>query len=126
MKFARVVFTVAGVAGLAILLPLYFMFDRLGKMYPPPINHPEMFFGFLAVTIAWQVAFLVSASDPIRYRPLMLPAMIEKFLYVGTLVVLYAQGRMTAGQLAPTGLNFLWGVLFVVSFVKTGTALERG
>ncbi len=121
MKFARVVFTAAGVAGLAILLPLYFMFDRLGTMYPPPINHPEMFFGFLAVTIAWQLAFLVIASDPIRYRPLMLPAMVEKFLYVATLVVLFQRGSMSAAQLAPNGLDLLWGVLFVIAFVKTKT-----
>ena len=121
MKFARVVFTAAGVAGLAILLPLYFMFDRLGTIYPPPINHPEMFFGFLAVTIAWQLAFLVIASDPIRYRMLMLPAMVEKFLYVATLVVLFQRGSMSAAQLGPNGLDLLWGVLFVIAFVKTKT-----
>lgn len=121
MKFARITFTAAGVAGLAILLPLYFMFDRIGVMYPPPITHPEMYYGFLAVTVAWQVAFLVIASDPIRYRPLMLPAMIEKFLYVATLVVLFQRGSITAAQLAPNGLDLLWGVLFVAAFVKTKT-----
>jgi hypothetical protein len=119
MKFARLVFTAAGVAGLVILLPLYFMFEQLGTMYPPPINHPEMFYGFLAVTVAWQLAFLVIASDPVRYRPLMLPAMVEKFLYVATLVVLFQRGSITAAQLAPNGLDLLWGALFVLAFVKT-------
>ncbi len=80
-----------------------------------------MFFGFLAVTIAWQLAFLVIASDPIRYRTLMLPAMVEKFLYVATLVVLFQRGSMSAAQLAPNGLDLLWGVLFVIAFVKTKT-----
>ena len=43
MRFAQIVFRVAGVWGVVILTPLYFMFDRIGRDYPPPITHPEMY-----------------------------------------------------------------------------------
>jgi hypothetical protein len=43
MRFAKIVFRVAGVWGILILTPLYFMFDRIGRDYPPPITHPEMY-----------------------------------------------------------------------------------
>ena len=82
MRFARVVFSVAGVWGLLVLAPLYFMFDAVGQMYPPPVTHPDFYFGFIGVALAWQVAFLGIGRDPGRLRPMMVPAMLEKFGYV--------------------------------------------
>jgi hypothetical protein len=119
MKFARNVFTVAGIWGLAVLTPLYFMADTVGRQYPPAIGHPDFYYGFVGVAIAWQIAFLIIGRDPIRYRPLMLVAMIEKFGYVATLTVLYAQGQLQAGQAAVAAPDFVLGVLFIAAFVKT-------
>ena len=48
MKFAKIVFTVAGVWGVLLLMPLYFMFDLIGRQDPPPITHPAFFYGFAA------------------------------------------------------------------------------
>ncbi len=78
MKFARGVFSIAGVWGLLVLIPFYFMFDSLGREAPPPLTHPEFYFGFLAVALAWHFAFLVIAVDPVRYRPLMLVAVCSR------------------------------------------------
>jgi hypothetical protein len=119
MRFAKIVFRVAGVWGFAILTPLYFMFDRIGRDYPPPITHPEMYYGFLAVGLVWQFAFLVIASDPVRFRPIMIAAMLEKFGYMATLFLLYAQGRLPFAQLAATSPDLLLGTLFVAAFLKT-------
>ena len=119
MRFAKIVFRVAGVWGIVILTPLYFMFDRIGRDYPPPITHPEMYYGFVAVGLVWQFAFLVIASDPVRFRTMMIPAMLEKFGYMATLFVLYAQGRLPFAQLAATSPDLLLGLLFVAAFVKT-------
>ena len=71
MRFARWVFRLAGIYGLIVLLPQYFLEERIGRDDPPPITHPEHFYAFLGVAVAWQVAFLVIAQDPIRYRPIM-------------------------------------------------------
>ena len=70
-RFARRVYTVAGIYGLIVMLPQYFMADRIGRDTPPPITHPEYFYGFIGVVVAWQIAFLVMARDPQRFRALM-------------------------------------------------------
>ena len=119
MMFSRRVFAGAGIWGLLIVLPLYFLFDRIGQQYPPAITHPEFFYGFVGVTVAWQLAFLAIASDPSRLRPLMLPSVVEKLGYVMTLVVLYAQGRLTLGQLAIGVPDLGLGVLFIIAFFRT-------
>jgi hypothetical protein len=126
MRFAKIVFRIAGVWGIVILTPLYFMFDRIGRDYPPPITHPEMYYGFVAVGLVWQFAFLVIASDPVRFRPMMIPAMLEKFGYMATLFVLYAQGRLPFAQLAATSPDLLLGLLFVAAFVKTPSDVAAG
>src|SRR3954467_3825354 len=118
MKFAQRVFATAGVWGLLVLSPLYFLFDEISHKNPPALTHPEFFYGFVSVALAWQVAFLVIASDPVRYRLLMVPAMLEKFGYVGSVLVLFAQDRLPSSALVFAGTDFLLGVLFVVSFFK--------
>src|SRR5512138_1337582 len=99
-RFARVVFTIAGIWGVLIMTPLYFAFDAVGRAYPPPITHPDLYYGFVGVTLTWQIAFLVIASNPVHYRTFMLAAILEKFLYVGTIVVLYLQGELQPLQAA--------------------------
>jgi len=118
MKFARVVFWFAGVWGFLVLPPLYFLFDTIGRQTPPALTHPAFYYGFAGVGLAWQLAFLIIGSDPARYRPLMVAAIAEKFLYSMTLIVLYLQGRIGPKEMAGL-LDFVLGVLFVVAFLKT-------
>ena len=91
MKFARIVFLFAGVWGITVVTPLFFLVDVTGRRYSPPSEYPQFFYGFLAVTIAWQIGFLVIGSDPQRFRPLMIPGIVEKMGYVSTLLLLYSQ-----------------------------------
>jgi hypothetical protein len=120
MRLARAVFTFAGVWGFLVLTPFYFSFDAIGRLYPPPITHADLFYGFLAVTVAWQVAFLIIGSDPARFRPLMIPAMVEKFLYVTSLAVLWLQGRLRTTEFAITFPDCVLGILFALAFVRVG------
>jgi hypothetical protein len=73
MKFARIVFVIAGVWGIVVVTPLYFLHDVTGQPYAAPTLYPHFFYGFLSVTMAWQIAFLVIGSNPVRFRPLMIP-----------------------------------------------------
>ncbi len=41
--FARRVFAIAGLSGLAFLLPLYFLEERISADMPPAIAHPEFY-----------------------------------------------------------------------------------
>jgi len=78
MNFARRVFFWSGVYGLIVLLPQYFLEAKTGRDFPPAITHPEFFYGFIGVGLAWQVLFLIIAQDPVRYRPVMLCGALEK------------------------------------------------
>src|ERR1044072_3931390 len=78
MLWPRRLFWFAGFYGLVVVLPQYFLEDRVGRDYPPATTHPEYFSGFIGVALAWQVAFLIIAMAPARSRPLIIPAVIEK------------------------------------------------
>jgi hypothetical protein len=124
MSFSRWVFRIAGIYGLLAIAPMFFLEDRIGRDMPPPINHPEYFYGFAGVTLAWQIAFLVISLDPLRYRLLMIPAIVEKFSFVIAAVALLLQDRMPLPIFGGAMLDLVLGVLFVASFVATapGTA----
>jgi len=120
MKFAKILFNVAGIWGVILLLPLYFIFDLIGQQDPPPITHPAFFYGFAGLGLAWQVAFFIIARDPLRFRPMMIPSILEKIGYGGAVVGLYAQGRMHAQDLAFGLVDLLFAALFAVAFLRTG------
>jgi hypothetical protein len=119
MAFAKWVFRIAGIYGLVVLAPQYFMEARTGRDFPPEITHPEFFYGFIGVALAWQVAFLVMSTDPSRYRPLMIPSVLEKLSFGVAGVVLYATGRLAVPMFGAALLDLLLGALFVAAFVKT-------
>ena len=119
MKFAKIVFYAAGIWGILVLTPLYFLFDRIGRQDPPPITHPGFYYGFLSAALAWQFAFLVIARDPVRFRLMMLPSILEKLLYAASLTVLYLQLRLHPQDLGFAAIDALFGVLFLLAFVKT-------
>jgi hypothetical protein len=119
MKFAKIVFTAAGLWGIVVVPPLYFLLDVTGRQYAEPTVHPQFFYGFLSVTIAWQIAFFVIGSSPVRFRPLMIPSVVEKLGYVVTLAVLHGQGRISTTDASAAVPDLLLGVLFIVAFAKT-------
>ncbi len=125
MRFARWVFLLAGLSGILIVAPLYFLEEQVGRDYPPPINHPEFFYGFAGVTLAWQVMFLVIATDPVRYRLAMLPAMLEKVGFVVAIGVLYAMGRVHVMWLGAASMDGTLFVLFVVAYLRTPKTLPQ-
>jgi len=119
MKFAKIVFWVAGIWGFLVLTPLYFMFDLIGRNDPPPITHPGFFYGFVGVALVWQVAFIIIATDPVRYRPLMIPSILEKVSYAAAVIVLVLQDRMHKSDRVFAATDLLLGVLFVIACVMT-------
>jgi hypothetical protein len=124
MKFAKVVFRLAAFWGVLIIAPLYFMFDLIGRQDPPEITHPAFFYGFVGLALAWQIAFFFIAGDPVRYRPLMIPSIFEKFSYATAVVILVLEGRTSRSDLLFAGTDFLLGVLFVIAYLKTPTRPE--
>ena len=119
MRFARIVFVVAGIWGIVVLTPFYWLVDVTGRRYDPPTTYPHFFYGFFAVALAWQIAFLVIGSNPVRFRALMIPGILEKFGYVATLAVLYGQGGITSVDAQAAVPDGLLGLLFILAFAKT-------
>lgn len=119
MKFARIVFYIAGVYGLLVLVPQYFLEEKTGRDYPPAITHPEYYYGFIGVALAWQVLFLIIARNPQKYRIAMIAAMIEKFSFVIAALVLLMQNRIPMPMFGAAMIDLVLGVLFVVAFLKT-------
>lgn len=119
MLFAKRVFFWSGVCGLIGLTPVYFLESRLNQFVPPPITHPEYFYGFLGVALSWQVAFLIISRDPVRYRALMIPSILEKFAFGLGSWALLAAGRIPTGAVLPGTLDLALGALFVLAFLRT-------
>ena len=118
MKFARSIYLVSGLYGLLMLVPQYFLESRNGMNFPPVINHPEYYYGFIGVAVAWQIGFLIISRDVERYGPLMIATVIEKYSYGFAVVVLYGQGRVE-GLILLTGLiDLVLGTLFAVAYKR--------
>lgn len=114
-RFPRQVFTGAGIYGLILMTPQYFLASRIGRDTPPAITHQEYFYGFIGVVLAWQVVFLMIGRDPVRLRPLMLPAVLEKLAFAVPAVLLFAQGRVP-GTVAGFGvIDLVLAGLFVLA-----------
>jgi hypothetical protein len=118
-RFARWTFGLAGTYGIVVLLPQYFMESRIGRDFPPPITHPEHFYGFIGVALAWQLVFLVIAREPDRYRALMPIAVLEKLAFGPATLVLFAQGRAAAEVAIVGSIDLLLGAFFLTAWSLT-------
>jgi hypothetical protein len=54
MRFARSVFLIAGIWGVLVLTPLFFIFDIIGQKDPLAVTHPGFYYGFVTVALVWQ------------------------------------------------------------------------
>ena len=119
MIFARRVFLIAAVYGIIVLLPQYFLEDRTGRDFPPAITHAEYYYGFIGIALAWQVVFLIISRDPHRYRPIMIPAILEKATFGFAAIALFVAGRLNMQMLGAGVLDLVLGTLFVIAYVRT-------
>jgi hypothetical protein len=119
MKFAKRVFFIAAVYGVLVLTPQYFMEERVGRDFPPPVSHPEFYYGFIGVALAWQFLFFIIARDPVRYRPAMIPSIFEKVSFGVAAIALYLQGRLALPVLLAGSLDLVLAVLFFLAWRAT-------
>jgi hypothetical protein len=118
MNFSRWVFRLAGIYGLIVLLPQYFLEQKIGEDLPPPITHPEYYYGFIGVTVAWQLAYLLIGQDPARFRPVMLLGVLAKSSFVAAATVLFVLQRLTGTIFAAAMVDLLLASLFLAAWWK--------
>ena len=126
MVFARRVFLIAGIYGLVVMLPQYFLEAKTGRDFPPAITHPEYYYGFIGVVVVFHLLFLLISKDPARYRPAMLLAATEKFVFGLPTVLLYLQGRVVLPIVVAALVDIVFGVLFFEAYRRTSKAQPAG
>lgn len=93
------------------------MEEQIGRD-SPPITHPEHFYGFIGVALAWQFAFVLISREPIRFRPLMPAAVAEKFLFGASTFALLAASRVPVLVAVFAAIDVFLGVLFLLSYFR--------
>lgn len=124
MRFAKIIFRVAGIYGVLVLTPIFFMENMIARYAPPAITHPDYFYGFLGTALAWQVLFLVLSTDPLRYRAMILPCILEKLAYALPVLILYVQHRLPVSVLAIGSVDWVFAFLFLAAHFKTKPVLH--
>jgi hypothetical protein len=120
MTFAKRVFFWGGIYGLVAVGPLYFLRSLMGRLFPPAINHPEYYYGFVGSIVVWHILFLVISKDPARYRAMMPIAALEKLAFGAPVLALVLQGKTAAALVPLAVIDLIWGALYLVSYWKVG------
>jgi hypothetical protein len=115
---ARWIFTIAAAYGIPVLGAWMFITPKM--VGHARYQQPEIYYGFGSLGLAWQFAFVLIASDPIRYRPLMLiAAVFEKFFFSGILIVLMLRQIAGLHWIPFAAIDGSMGVAFVVAYLCT-------
>lgn len=88
MKSVRIIFALAAAWGFLALVPG--LFGEAGA-------RPEYYYGFIGLALVFQLIFVMIAIDPVRYRPLVPIAILEKLAFFLPVTWLYWQGRVAMG-----------------------------
>jgi hypothetical protein len=121
MRFAKWAFTGAGIYGILTVAPLYFLESYISRT-TGPITYPEYFYGFIGVTVAFQILFLIVGRDPVRLRPVMPACMVEKISFGAAIFPLYAAHRVQIGVVIFAAIDLVLCALFIASWFKTADA----
>ena len=118
VKLVRALFIVAAMYGFIVLGSWMFITPRM-------VGHarhqqPEIYYGFGSLGLAWQVAFVLIACNPVRYRSLMLiAAVFEKLFFAGILIVLILRHIAGLHWIPEAAIDGLLGIAFIVAYYFT-------
>ena len=121
MQFAKWTFRIAGIYGVLLIAPMYFLepvFNAQGQ----PLTHPEHFYGFVGITLAFQVLFLAISRDVVRFRPLIPVCLFEKLVFPAAILPLYLTDRTPGIVAAFATVDLFWAVMFAIAYVRTPKA----
>ncbi|GAA0473222.1 hypothetical protein GCM10009096_13150 [Parasphingorhabdus litoris] len=119
-SIARTLFALAALYGVPVLLLGLFGEAQFNAAMPPAITHPEFYYGFHGVALVFQLVFVLIAIDPLRYRPLMLVAVLEKLAFFVPALWLYTNGRLAeGGPFYGAMIDGLWAFAFLFSWWLT-------
>ncbi len=114
MKFAKYLFLLAGISGIVLLFPLYFIETGTEAT---AISHPAFYYGFIGVALAFQVLFIIISFDLYKYRMAIIPCIIEKFSFAVPVIILYFQNSVPNTILGAGIMDLVLGILFAIVFL---------
>lgn len=120
-RASRRIYTVAGIYGLIILLPLYFGEHALAAM-GQTLTRPEYYYGFIGAAASFQLVYLMIGRDPVRFRPLMPVTLIAKLSFTIPVAALFAFGRVDLPTMILATIDALIGVAFLWAWRHTPAA----
>ena len=100
-----------------VIAPLFLAEGLIDATQPPAITHLEYYYGFVCVALVWQLLFLMLARDPVRYRPIMLMAVLEKAS--GIAFILLVLLHRSPPSLLIGVVDVFLGILFLVAYART-------
>jgi hypothetical protein len=121
MKTARRIFTIAGIYGLVVLLPMFF----IEPLLVPAPSRPEDYYGFLGSATAFQFVYLAIGRDPVRFRPLMPVAVLAKAFFFVTMWSLWSEGRAAGPGLVLASIDGLIGAAFAYAWLRFPRSSRR-
>jgi mannose-6-phosphate isomerase-like protein (cupin superfamily) len=119
MRFATRVFLLAGVSGVILVAPGFFLERWAAEIDPPAVSHPQYFYGFVGIVLVYQFLYLLIATDPVRFRPVMLFGALGKASFVAAVVILYVAGRTAPLWLGLASFDVFWVVLFLIAYGRS-------
>ena len=87
----------------------------------PPATGELFFHGFVGTALAFQLVFWIIGGDPVRHRPLMLAAVLEKLAFVVPAATLAAAGRI-GGTTEAAATDLVLGIGFAIAWRSTPRA----
>jgi hypothetical protein len=121
-RTARLTFGLAGVYGLIVLVPFYFLERWIAQATPGGLPHAEYYYGFLGAATVMQLVYLTIARDPVRFRPLMPLCALAKTAFFLPVLILWAQGRIPAALLEFASIDALLAAAFIHAWRVTPEA----
>jgi hypothetical protein len=119
MRFAKWVFLLAGVSGVLLVAPAYFLEGPSEQIDPPRVNRSEYYYSLVGSVLAWQVGYLLIASDPIRFRPVMLLGSLGKASVAIAVAILYVNGKASLLWAGLASMDATWVILFLIAYRRT-------
>jgi hypothetical protein len=95
---------------------MFFLEDQISQRDPPAITHPEFYYGFACAALAWQIVYLMMSRDPVRLRPVLIPAIAAKTGFAISVFVLFAHNRLSAVNVALPSIDLVLAVLFAWAY----------
>ena len=126
MRFARLVYLVAGIYGLLVVSLGYVGYLAGADPALMAPTRPEYVHGFFLVCLPWQLLFILISRDPARYTSITPVTVLEKLPFAAVAMALFERGQANQMMGIFGAIDGVLGVLFCLSYWMTRRRAAAG